>query len=194
MRPKKKPEDTRSRLPRIIRRTYERFLRIRGEPREIALGFSLGLFIGMTPSMGLQTPIALFSAAILKWNKISSAIGVWITNPLTAPFIYSLTYLVGARLLGLRKDFNPTDELSISRISEILHKAPGILWALLLGGIIVGLPVAVAGYLISFSVLKKYKEDVKRRLAMQKEKLAMKRKRVSQKVRKRFKRGKKRRQ
>ena len=30
-----------------VRKTYERFLKIRGTPKEIALGFALGLFVGM---------------------------------------------------------------------------------------------------------------------------------------------------
>ena len=84
-----------------LRRVYERFIRIRGQPREIALGFALGLFIGMTPTMGIQMPIAVFFAALLKWSKISAAFGVWVTNPLTAPVIYAVTYFVGASVLGL---------------------------------------------------------------------------------------------
>ena len=42
-------------LGSIVRRVYERFIRIRGEPREIALGFALGIFVGMTPTVGVQT-------------------------------------------------------------------------------------------------------------------------------------------
>ena len=89
-------------LRKFLRRLYERFVKIRGRPREIALGFALGLFIGMSPTMGIQMPISVFVAAIFQWSKISAAVGVWITNPFTAPFIYGLTYVVGARLLGLK--------------------------------------------------------------------------------------------
>ena len=67
---------------------YRRFIKLRGDPRGIALGFALGLFIGMTPSIGFQMVIAAAIAASLKWNKISAAMGVWITNPLTAPLVY----------------------------------------------------------------------------------------------------------
>ena len=47
-----------------LKRGYERFLKIRGDPREIALGFALGLFIGMTPFMGFHTASAVFLAAL----------------------------------------------------------------------------------------------------------------------------------
>ena len=59
-------------LLNMIRRIYERFLKIRGRPREIALGFALGIFIGMTATMGIQMPIAVFFTAMLKWSKISA--------------------------------------------------------------------------------------------------------------------------
>jgi uncharacterized protein (DUF2062 family) len=89
-------------IKRSPKKIYERFLKIRGRPREIALGFALGLFIGMTPFMGIQMASAAFLAELFKWNKFSAATGAWITNPLTAPLIYSINYLIGARLLENR--------------------------------------------------------------------------------------------
>ncbi|WP_316348434.1 DUF2062 domain-containing protein [Desulfuromonas acetoxidans] len=37
-----------------------RFLRLRGQPDEIAKGFALGIFIGMTPTLGFQMILAVF--------------------------------------------------------------------------------------------------------------------------------------
>ena len=90
----------------IIRKVYERFIRIRGNPREVALGFALGVFIGMTPTMGVQTPIAIFFAALCGWSKLSAAVGVWVSNPLTAPVIYGVTYITGAKMMHLAPVFN----------------------------------------------------------------------------------------
>ena len=50
-----------------------RFVRLRGLPEEIARGMALGIFIGMTPTMGLQMPIALVFATILKENRLAAA-------------------------------------------------------------------------------------------------------------------------
>ncbi len=166
-----------------LRKTYERFLKIRGHPREISLGFALGIFLGISPSMGLQTAIVVFFAAILKWNKISAAVGVWVTNPVTAPFIYGVNYAIGAKLLGVKKAYGFTDELSITTISKMLQKAPEVLWALTLGGVVLGLPLAVAGFYLSYSVIRRYQEDIKIKLTKKKDELASKRKRMSQKWR-----------
>ena len=163
-------------ITRSLKKIYERFLRIRGRPREIALGFALGLFIGMTPSMGIQTAIAILLAALFKWNKFSAAIGAWITNPLTAPFIYSFNHLIGARLLEIKKGYSLPTEIGISRMSQMLHKAPEVFWALILGGAILGLPLAVAGYYFSYSAITRYQERIKKTIARQRERLAIKRK------------------
>ena len=179
-----------NKLLSILKKTYERFLKIRGHPREIGLGFALGIFVGMTPSLGFQTAIVIFFAALLKWNKISSIMGVWITNPLTAPFIYGVNYVVGAKLLGIKKVYGYTEELGLTTIAKMMQKAPDILWSLILGGVILGLPLAVAGYYFAYSVVQRYQEGIKIKLAQQKEKLAARRKRRRGKVTKKIKRKK----
>ena len=168
----------------IIRRVYERFVKIRGRPREIALGFALGIFIGMTPTMGIQMPIAIFFAAMLKWGKISAAFGVWITNPLTSPFIYGLTYIVGAKLLGLRATLNLPDDLTWSIVKEILKNAPAIFGALTVGGIIIGLPLAIISYYLSYAAVNKYQQGIKDKMAAQKARLVNTKERVKKKIRK----------
>ena len=169
----------------MIRRIYERFLKIRGRPREIALGFALGIFIGMTPTMGIQMPIAIFFAAMLKWSKISSAFGVWITNPFTSPFIYSLTYIVGAKALGLKATLTLPDELTWSIVKEILKNAPVIFGALTVGGIIVGLPLAILCYYLSYAAVNKYQQLIKEKVAVQRARFVNTKEKIKKKIRKR---------
>lgn len=154
-----------------VQRIYRRFLKIRGNPHEIALGFALGLFVGMTPFMGFQTPIAIFFAALFQWNKISSAVGVWISNPVTAPVIYGITYFVGAKITGLSisENFNCIREITVL---GLLKSTPEMLIAMVLGGIITGIPIAVTGYFFSFSAVKKYQDDIKVKLVEKKKERA----------------------
>lgn len=146
----------------------ERFLRIRGNPGEIALGLSLGLFIGMTPIMGLHMVLAVFLAALFKWNKISAAIGVWITNPFTAPIIYGINYFVGKNLLGMNHSFLLSPTVSSSSILDALQKTPEILVALTVGGAVTGIPLAVAGYYLSRAAIRKYRKGLTERFGKQK--------------------------
>ena len=176
VRRKKKRQNGKNWLIALLKKGYKRFIKIRGEPRKIALGFALGLFVGMSPTMGLQIAIAVFFAALFKWNKFSAAIGVWITNPVTAPFIYGMTYVTGARLLGIKKTYSLNSEINLDTINKILQKTPGIFWALIIGGVIIGLPLAIAGYYFSYAVVTRYQEDVKRKIAKQKKRLAFRKK------------------
>ena len=155
----------------VIHRAYARFIKIRGQPREIALGFALGIFIGMTPTIGLQTPIAIFLAALLKWSKLSAGFGVWITNPLTAPFIYGLNYFAGAKLIGLNPTFTIPDDLTWAAIKEMIQNAPRMFGALTVGGIVLGLPLAVSSFYVSYQALDKYQMNMKAKLARQKARL-----------------------
>jgi uncharacterized protein (DUF2062 family) len=153
----------------LCQKAYERFLKIRGKPREIALGMALGLFVGMTPFFGIHMAIAVLIAAIFKWNKISAAMGVWISNPITAPVIYSLTYFLGSKLLGKGASFTPPGELSLSFIIQLFRKSPEILWVLTVGGVLVGLPLAIVGYYLSHSSILKYQTDLRGKLKKTKE-------------------------
>lgn len=157
-----------------LHKLYERFIRIRGNPREIALGFALGLFIGLSPTMGVQMPIAVFFASILKWNKYSAAIAVWITNPLTAPFIYSGTYIIGATLTGAGNSFRLTGNFDWNMLSQMIEKSPAIIVSLFAGGFVVGLPLAVLGYFLSYNAVEKYQRNLKEKLRLKKEKLKSK--------------------
>jgi uncharacterized protein len=170
-------------------KAYARFLKIRGNPNEIALGFALGLFVGMSPTMGFQMAIAVFLAALFKWNKISAAVAVWITNPLTAPIIYGITYFVGAKLTGADNRFSGFKEFDVAALIHLIQQTPGILLTMTLGGIVIGIPLALAGYYFAFSAIHTYQKDIKVKLAERKvaraEKKARKRRAKKKKKKKR---------
>ncbi|WP_305041087.1 DUF2062 domain-containing protein [Geoalkalibacter sp.] len=90
-------------LIRQFKLNFIRLLRLQGSADEIAKGLALGVFIGLTPTFGVQMVIAVFMAILLRENKIAAAIGVWVTNPLTAPFIYALSYETGRLLLRMER-------------------------------------------------------------------------------------------
>ncbi len=178
-----------SRIIVSFKKTYKRFLKIRGNPHEIALGFALGLFVGMTPFMGLHTAIAVPIAALFKWNKIASAAAVWISNPLTAPVVYPITYWVGSRFVTFKKTYQLPEELNYTILLDILKKAPEVIWILVVGGVIVGIPLAIVGYYFSYSAIVQYRGRIKESLVKKKEKLKNRLKRKPKSSRKRRKKS-----
>ena len=122
-----------------------RLVRLRAEPDAIARGMALGLFIGMTPTFGVQMFLALIFAFILRQNKIAALIGVWNTNPLTAPFIYGMEYEVGRLFLGMSHPETP--------IAFSLEAMTTLGWQLAaplaVGSLVLGIPVALIGYALT---------------------------------------------
>ncbi len=118
-----------------------RLARLRSDPDAVGRGMALGLFIGFSPTFGAQIFLAIFFAFLLRQNKIATFVGVWISNPLTAPLIYGLEYQVGRMLLG----FPP---LGLTRFKSEFSWEMGaqVVAPMLLGSLVLGIPVAIIGY------------------------------------------------
>lgn len=121
-----------------------RLLRLRAQPDEIAKGFSLGILIGMTPTLGFQMVIAFFIAMLLGQNKIAATIGVWISNPITAPLIYAAEYETGRFILGMEHIHFPQHVTSES----IAQLGYNLMIPMCLGSIIYGLLLGAISYAV----------------------------------------------
>ena len=86
---------------RRLKYYYLRFLRLRGEPHELAFGIAIGVFSGMMPVLPAQIIFAVALAILFKASKITAAIGTWVSNPLNWYFIYVYDFKLGAYLLGI---------------------------------------------------------------------------------------------
>lgn len=124
-----------------------RFVRLRGLPEEIAKGLALGIFIGMTPTFGFQMALAIFFAYLLRENRLAAILGVWITNPVTAPVIYTIEYEIGRVLLALDRVRLPT-EFTWQAYASL---GWNVLYPIWVGGIISG---AILGALCYFITLR----------------------------------------
>lgn len=152
------------RLLVILKRFYFRFLKIRGTPQQISQGLALGIFIGMTPFLGLHTAIAVMLASLLQWSKIAAGLGVFVTNPLTAPIIYPLTYQLGAMVTGFSDPIHWQKLFEQGGLVGLLKNSPMILVDMLIGGAIIGLPLSLmVNYMVLRSVLSARKRLQKRK-------------------------------
>ena len=64
-----------------------------------ALGVAIGMFVGMTPTVGIQMiivlVIAVLTSRLFQFNRVAALLTVYISNPLTMLPIYWLDYKVG---------------------------------------------------------------------------------------------------
>ncbi len=68
--------------------------------KSVSKGISLGIFIGFIP-MPMQMIAVLALTPFVKFNVPISISMVWLSNPITMPFMYYLEYKTGNYILGL---------------------------------------------------------------------------------------------
>jgi uncharacterized protein (DUF2062 family) len=122
-------------------------LQVRDTPHRIALAFAFGVFLGMSPLIGLHTVSAFLIASLLNLNRLVALVGVYITNPWTIIPIYTFCIWVGARLVGITRILPAVDWSALSfmtMMSELKH----LIIPFLVGTIVVGSVSAVVSYFI----------------------------------------------
>ena len=145
-----------------MRPVFRWLFRLRGSPQAIAGGFSLGLFIAFTPTIGIQVVLAFFMATALDLNRTAAVLAVWITNPVTIPAIFSLNYWLGSliwegpsvlvvsqRLFQLATQLATLDFWAITdQLSAVAELGIDIIVPLILGSFIAGTLSATLSYVI----------------------------------------------
>jgi uncharacterized protein (DUF2062 family) len=130
-----------------IKYFHDKFISLKGEPRAIAMGMAIGVFVGVTPTIPFHTALLVLVAFLSKQNITAAYLGSWIiSNPITIPFFYFSQYELGRYLLGIAPCQFNFSGLSIQHILGIgWHLAV----PLLLGGIIMAPFFAIPAYFIT---------------------------------------------
>lgn len=91
--------------PRALLRTV---LSLDDTPHAKALGVAIGMFLAMTPTVGLQIVIVLTLAflarGLFRFNIPAAIATVYVSNPLTIPLIYWADYKVGTLFVDATVD------------------------------------------------------------------------------------------
>jgi len=92
-----------NRLKKWCRVQLRRGLRENASPLRTSAGLALGAFIGIVPSFFVGSPLSFFLAGRLGLNRAAAVVGTLFTNPLTAPFFYSISTQLGLQMLGTQE-------------------------------------------------------------------------------------------
>lgn len=138
-------------LKKRIQRFHDRFISLKGEPRAIAMGMAVGIFVGVTPTIPFHTALIILFGLIWKHNLTSAYLGSWlISNPVTIPLFYLGQYELGKYLLGM----NPGGlTLADYSIRSVFSMGWHVLLPLLTGGLIMAPLFAIPSYFITYRVL-----------------------------------------
>lgn len=169
------------RFERRLKYYFLKFVRIKGEPHELALGMALGIFAGMLPIIPFHMALSVALALFLKGSKITALIGAWISNPLTWYLIYYYNYRLGAFILGFPKNNRLLSSLMPAvehgdKLMDTFVKITGagskIIGAFTLGGMIMGIVASVPSYFIFlklFRYIKTWREKIREHKRIQRE-------------------------
>jgi uncharacterized protein (DUF2062 family) len=150
-------------------RTLLRYiLLIEDTPHSIALGTAIGVFIGMTPTVGIQMIIVMIFSFLVKpfftFNRMAALITVYISNPLTTIPIYWFNYKVGTLFVegtSTRNDFEKV--LHFQSFSEwwetIVHLFVGIGVPLISGSLVVAAILSGITYPLMWRLVRSLHPD-----------------------------------
>lgn len=162
-----------------------RMRRLPDTPHRISLGFSCGVFMSFTPFFGLHFILAAAVARLIRGNALAALIGTAAGNPLTFPFIASISLGLGRRILGYGasgRDFRRIAEgfkqFFIGLWESVLnlfgaghadwHKLTlllqDVIWPYFVGGLLPGLVAAIASYYLVRPLVAAYQAGRRARL------------------------------
>jgi len=153
-------------LGRFLReKIVEPLRRAQGTPESIARGGAVGMFIALTPTVGVQSLLVTACAVPLRANLPVALVMCWITNPITLiPFYFSY-YWLGTLLLGLPmasysaiarrigEQFALLPELGF--IDSMMPLGAEILWPMCLGSAVLATLSAWPTYYLSLRLMRR---------------------------------------
>lgn len=130
---------------------FSKLIKISDTPHSISLGFAIGVFSAFTPLIGLHIVIAIFFSWLVNANYLSSVAGTFIGTPITYPFMWISSILIGNIFFSvdnLNKDL--FENFSFYSWDFFLLIKP-FLWSFVIGSTVLGL---ISSFL-SYFLLKK---------------------------------------
>lgn len=162
-----------------------RLRRLPDQPHRIGRGIAAGVIISFTPLFGFHFLGAAAIAWVIGGNILASLLATFVGNPLTIPFIATLSLGTGRFLLGIHERIGP------QRLFAEFSRATGELWhnitaffgpgtahwenlghffdtvflPYLLGGMIVGTAFGVLAHYLTVPVVRAYHARRRKKLA-----------------------------
>ena len=152
-----------------MKRRLRYLLLLDEKPERLALAFAVGVFLALTPFVGLHTLLALALALCFGLNRAALLLGLFVNNPWTlVPYYTAATYL-GSRLIGYPKghlvpDFGWASLWHPNMWLQVLHQWR-ILMPMALGSIVLAVLGATLSYPLAVWAIKRGRASGRRQSA-----------------------------
>lgn len=171
------------RFKRLVRqKLIQPFTDSRDPVHEVAMGASVGAFLGLTPTVGVQMYLVFMAWLLLRYvfrirfNMLIAFAMVWISNPVTmAPMYYAflvtgqwMRELAGVGFLPISYTAFTAEVARIGAVEGVsfllwLYNAAKVLivefgWPMVLGGLVYAIPGAIIAYPLTGIWLRRYRK------------------------------------
>ena len=140
---------------RMSRYYYLCILREPDSTHRLSMGVACGIFVGFLPIIPFQTVVVLVLAFLLRANKVVAWIATLISNPINLIPLYAMLYAVG-RLFIDTKIRLVLEEEALG-VRALLHRGTELYKVMVVGGLVLGIPAAIASYFLTKFLTKRYR-------------------------------------
>ncbi len=154
----------------LFKDKFRTIFQVKDTPHRIALAFAIGVFLGISPFLGLHYIGGFFIAWLAGLNKLVTMVGISVNNPWTIVPLSSFCVWIGAKLIGI-KQILPVVEWESVTLMNVLGKFSDFhnfiemvkqLWPLIasffVGSLLISSISAVASYFIIQMIMARYKK------------------------------------
>jgi hypothetical protein len=149
----------------------KKLLHIEDTPERTALAFSIGIFLGFSPFLGLHTLTGLAIAFLFKLNRVAILLGVWSNTPWWLVPYYTLATWLGMWMVRFRIDwatlegmfqFGKEKGFLTSEFWMQIASQWGHLTSFLTGSLILALILSLIAYPLSLRGIRFYRSQKQR--------------------------------
>ncbi len=138
------------------RKVLKNLLSLDDSPHKIALSFALGVYISISPFLGLHTILAIVLSFVFRLNKVATITGSWMNNPWTLAPVYYADFKLGSFILNGDATFN----IRPFTLEHYLNSGKGVFLDIFVGSVFVGLVASTLSYFALKFALEKGKKHV----------------------------------
>ena len=149
---------------------FKRLLHIEDTAERTAVAYSIGIFLGFSPFLGLHTLAGLAIAFLFNLNRVAILLGVWSNTPWFIVPYYTIATWIGMKVTGFRIDKAILKRMFQSGMDQGFMSSDfwgrvvsqwGLLLSLTIGSLILAACFTLIAYPLSLKWIKFYRSRKK---------------------------------
>ncbi len=113
-------------------------------PEKLAFSFAVGVYVSVSPFLGIHTIIIIIISFLFGLNKVSAIAGSWVNLPWTIPIVYYSEFKIGEFFLNRHIHF----DMKPFTMEHYLRSGSEVFLAIFIGSVIEGIFFGIIFYFL----------------------------------------------